>query len=408
MDEKSMKKSFSGLGLRFLIGTLIIYAVQIAVMGVVGMVKPEWLENTTINLILAVLPLYLIGMPVLIALVKQMPGEAPVKKSITPGQFVVALIMCYALMYCGNLVGTLITTVVGALKGSEVDNALMAYATESNMIVTFLYMVICAPILEEYIFRKLIVDRTLKYGQGVAIILSGLMFGLFHGNLNQFAYAMLLGMFLAFLYVKTGNLKITIGLHMCINFMGAVVSVLLLKAIHLDEYQEIVMNGGDAQAVMDFMMAYLPGWIGYMVYVLFILAVVITGIVLFIVFRKRFALDPGQIPKGQRFKTVICNPGMLCYCIFWIVMILIEMATAQLRNINVPLYRICLYFAFFRYLAIGRVVKCVEDERLRKLLKAAMWGMLVIIWIYQAYIQGNNAICPYTSEILHIGRETFF
>ena len=62
----------------------------------------------------------------------------------------------------------------------------MAYATESNMMVTFLYMVICAPILEEYIFRKLIVDRTVKYGQGVAIVLSGLMFGLFHGNLNQF------------------------------------------------------------------------------------------------------------------------------------------------------------------------------------------------------------------------------
>ena len=325
MDEKSMKKSFSGLGLRFLIGTLIIYAVQIAVVGVVGMVKPEWLENTTINLILAVLPLYLIGMPVLIALVKQMPGEAPVKKSITPGQFVVALIMCYALMYCGNLVGTLITTVVGALKGSEVDNALMAYATESNMIVTFLYMVICAPILEEYIFRKLIVDRTLKYGQGVAIILSGLMFGLFHGNLNQFAYAMLLGMFLAFLYVKTGNLKITIGLHMCINFMGAVVSVLLLKAIHLDEYQEIVMNGGDAQAVMDFMMAYLPGWIGYMVYVLFILAVLVTGIVLFIVYRKKLKLEPGQIAKGRRFKTVIGNPGMICYCVFWIAMIIIQM-----------------------------------------------------------------------------------
>ena len=132
-------------------------------------------------------------------------------------------------------------------------------------------------------------------------------------------------MFLAFLYVKTGNLKITIGLHMCINFMGAVVSVLLLKAIHLDEYQEIVMNGGDAQAIMDFMMQYLPGWIGYMIYVLFILAAVITGIVLFIVFRKRFAVEPGQIPKGQRFKTVICNPGMLCYCIFWIVMILLQM-----------------------------------------------------------------------------------
>ena len=226
MREKSMKKSFSSLGFRFLIGTLVTYAVQMGVMTIVGAVKPEWLQDTTISLILAVLPLYLVGMPVLIAVVKRMPGEAPAKKSITPGQFVLALIMCFALMYCGNLVGTLITTVVGALKGSAVDNALMTYATGSNMIVTFLYMVICAPILEEYIFRKLIVDRTVKYGQGVAVVLSGLMFGLFHGNLNQFAYAFLLGMFLAFLYVKTGELKVTIGLHMCINFMGSQCTVI--------------------------------------------------------------------------------------------------------------------------------------------------------------------------------------
>lgn len=198
----------------------------------------------------------------------------------------------------------------------------MTYATGSNMIVTFLYMVICAPILEEYIFRKLIVDRTVKYGQGVAVVLSGLMFGLFHGNLNQFAYAFLLGMFLAFLYVKTGELKVTLGLHMCINFMGAVVSVLLLKAIHLEEYQEVIMNGADSQAVMDYMMKYLPGWIGYMIYVLFILAVLVTGIVLFIVYRKKLKLEPGQIAKGRRFKTVIGNPGMICYCVFWIAMII--------------------------------------------------------------------------------------
>ena len=117
----------------------------------------------------------------------------------------------------------------------------------------------------------------------------------------------------------------TIGLHMCINFMGAVVSVLLLKAIHLEEYQEVVMDGADSQAFMDYMMKYLPGWIGYMIYVLFILAVLVTGIVLFIVYRKKLKVEPGQIAKGQRFKTVICNPGMICYCIFWILMILLQM-----------------------------------------------------------------------------------
>ena len=65
---------------------------------------------------------------------------------------------------------------------------------------------------------------------------------------------------------------------------------------------------GDAQAVMDFMMAYLPGWIGYMVYVLFILAVVITGIVLFIVFRKRFALDRDRSPKDRDLKQSSAIP----------------------------------------------------------------------------------------------------
>ena len=93
---------------------------------------------------------------------------------------------------------------------------------------------------------------------------------------------------------------------------------------------------------------------------------------------------------------------------FWIVMILMEMATAQLRNVNVPLYRICLYFAFFRYLAMGRVVKCIENDRLRRLVEAALAGMLVIIWVYQAVIQGNNAIYPYTSQALHIGAGTLF
>lgn len=93
---------------------------------------------------------------------------------------------------------------------------------------------------------------------------------------------------------------------------------------------------------------------------------------------------------------------------FWIIMILMEMATAQLRNVTVPLYRICLYFAFFRYLSIGRMAKCLEDDRLRRFVQAALAGMLVLIWIYQAVLQGNNAIYPYTSQFLHISAGTLF
>ena len=73
-------------------------------------------------------------------------------------------------------------------------------------------------------------------------MVSGLMFGLFHGNLNQFVYAFVLGLFLAFLYVKTGNLKITIALHMMINFVGGIVSSWLMRMIDLTEYEELMQK----------------------------------------------------------------------------------------------------------------------------------------------------------------------
>ena len=144
-----------------------------------------------------------------------------------------------------------------------------------------LYMVICAPIMEEFVFRKLIVDRTVRYGQGAAVIMSGLMFGLFHGNLNQFVYACSLGMFLAFLYVKTGNIKITIALHMMINFVGGVVSSGLLRMIDLDEYAR-AMAGGDMVSLMAYAQENLAGIMAYAAFGVFVMAMMIAGAVLLI------------------------------------------------------------------------------------------------------------------------------
>ena len=319
------RRQFSRIGLMFLVGTALIYGVQFGASAIANAINPDLLSSTSYALLIVMIPMYVIAMPIMALLIKRIPAVTLPKKHMTFGQWLIAFLMCYGAMYVSNYIGLILTQLISILKGSPVTNTMLEVATSSNLWVNLFIMVLCAPVAEELIFRKLLIDRLAQYGEGVAVLFSGLMFGLFHGNLNQFAYAMLLGMFLAFLYVKTGELKVTIGLHMCINFMGAVVSVLLLKAIHLEEYQEVIMNGADSQAVMDYMMKYLPGWIGYMIYVLFILAVLVTGIVLFIVYRKKLKLEPGQIAKGRRFKTVIGNPGMICYCIFWIAMIIIQM-----------------------------------------------------------------------------------
>lgn len=331
MEEslKVTKKHFSSLGGMFILGTIIIYAVQLIPAFLVKQLRPEWLEDGNIALSLSMVPMYLVGMPALIALVKRVPAETVEKKKMKWWQFLAAAVMCFGLMYASNLVGTVISTVIGLLKGSAVQNTLLGIVTSISLFFMILYLVICAPIMEEYVFRKLIVERTVKYGQGVAVVMSGLMFGLFHGNLNQFAYAFTLGCFLAFLYVKTGKLKITIAIHMMINLMGSVVSLKIVELIDLDRYMEIAMNGMDPNALMEYISENAVGWVLYMLLGLFVFGTILASLILFIVciVKKKIRLEQGQvtISKGKRFSTVILNLGMLAYCIFWIVMIVIQL-----------------------------------------------------------------------------------
>lgn len=329
-DElKAARKQFSMLGGMFILGIIVIYAVQLIPSIIVGVLRPEWLGNADASLLLSMVPMYLIGMPILILLVRIVPADRPTPRGIKAGSFAVAAVMCFAIIYVSNIIGNIITFIIGALKGSGVDNVIGDITEATSMWLVVILMVFCAPIIEEYVFRKLIVDRTVRYGEGVAIVVSGLMFGLFHGNLNQFVYAFTLGMFLAFLYVKTGNLKITIALHMMVNFMGGVVSKWMLETVDFEEYMRIISEGMDMGALTEYMTEHMGGLLAYMGYMIFVFGMMIAGVILLIInlSKRKFTLNQGfvVIPKGKRFKTVILNLGMIIYCIFWIVMIIIQL-----------------------------------------------------------------------------------
>ncbi|MCM1091813.1 MAG: CPBP family intramembrane metalloprotease [Muribaculum sp.] len=326
MEELAQtKKVFSRLGWCYIAGTATVYVVQIVVGYFVGVYKPEWASNMSISLILSSLVTYGCGMPLIVLLAQGMETQTIERHKMKWWQFIVALIMCYSLMYISNILGTIVTTAIGMVKGSQVDNNLVSYITSNSMLVNFVLMVVVAPIVEEYVFRKVIVDRTVKYGQGIAIVTSGLMFGLFHGNLNQFAYAVGLGAFFAFIYIKTGNLKITIGMHAIINFMGSTVAGLLLKMLDYDKL--LAMDPNDTDAMMGLFMENIGAWALFGLYALCLFVLVVIGVILFIVFFKRFKVEPGtvQIPKGKGFSVLILNPGMLTFCIVWLILIVLQL-----------------------------------------------------------------------------------
>ena len=102
---------------------------------------------------------------------------------------------------------------------------------------TIIYLaqaMIGAPIIEEFIFRKLLIDKIAPHGEGIAIITSAMLFGLMHGNLGQFFLAFFLGLLFAIVYTKTRNIKYTMGLHFMINTVASLPEIFILFNIDIE------------------------------------------------------------------------------------------------------------------------------------------------------------------------------
>lgn len=318
---KPYKKHFSSLGLMYFLGGLIIIGVQVAVSVLVIAFAPSLLDDPNLSLLISMLPTYAVGFPLTALLIHQVPCVQMKKHEMKPAHLLGAFAISYALMYVSNLAGQFFTNIIGIIKGSPVDDAIADLVSELNPMTAFFVMVLLAPVLEEWIFRKLLVDRTIRYGEGTAILLSGLMFGLFHGNLNQFVYTFLVGAFWAFIYIKTGHLRYTIILHMALNFMGSVGSLFFLDAI------SVLENGSSAMNGFHFLLGMLIPLAISILYLIAVFGLVISGIVLLITNWRRVRLIPAElfIPKEKRFSVIFLNAGMILYILFWVIQVILQL-----------------------------------------------------------------------------------
>ncbi|GAA0182120.1 hypothetical protein SH2C18_45530 [Clostridium sediminicola] len=84
---------------------------------------------------------------------------------------------------------------------------------------------IIAPIFEEIIMRGIILEGFLnKYKHRTAIILSALLFGLFHLNIPQFVNAFIMGIIFGIIYYKTRSLILCIVAHMVNNTFAIIIA----------------------------------------------------------------------------------------------------------------------------------------------------------------------------------------
>ncbi len=96
-------------------------------------------------------------------------------------------------------------------------------------------------VVEELVFRGWILGALRPFGEGRALLLSALIFGLAHGNLTQLPFALLLGLMLGYLFLTTGRLWPVMIVHALNNSLSVVLEY-VRTAIGLTENEWLVLQ----------------------------------------------------------------------------------------------------------------------------------------------------------------------
>lgn len=285
------KSCFSKLGWALFAMTLCPILIQL-LMGMVASVLSvlglDLLSNPWFLWAASSLPLYVVGVPIFLLLIRSVPTHAQPRSQLPASRLLVLLLICFPVTYLGNVIGSLLSA---ALSGGTAQNGIETYITDGGFLALFTTIIV-APVVEEFVFRKQLLDRCGRYGEKTAMVFSALAFGLFHMNFYQFFYAFGVGLILAYVYLRTRSLRYPVLIHMIINFLGSAVPLFMMS-----HGLEVYLLAAD-------------------------LGLAVAGLVVGVIHRKRFSLSsaPCELPREGRAKTVYGNAGFLVFTLFCAVM----------------------------------------------------------------------------------------
>lgn len=264
--------------------------------------------------------MYLIAIPAGIGVMCFIPRSAPEKHTLKFAEFIRFTLACYPLIVAGSLLGKILTVIF--TLGKSLLDPMQELMLENGSPLMYLTTIILAPVCEELLFRKFLIDGTVRYGEKAAILFSAVTFGLFHANLSQIFYAAAAGLVFAYVYVRTGKIRYTIFMHMIINAMGSLSSFILSRAVNVKELISAILNGGR----LELSSYAVPMLIAFSLSAV-LNAVIAVGVVMLVKTLKRLKFEHAEyeLQKGEIINTVYLNVGFIVFSAYCLIKTVINL-----------------------------------------------------------------------------------
>ncbi len=124
---------------------------------------------------------------------------------------------------------TLINAISMVFSKNVTGSSIFNIAERVPFLIGLLLVAVMPAVLEETVYRGVFYNEYSKSNPWKAALLSGLMFGIMHGNINQFCYAAVLGFVFALLIEATGSIVSTMLVHFWTNAASVVMLYLYPK-----------------------------------------------------------------------------------------------------------------------------------------------------------------------------------
>ena len=301
------RRRLSRIGIAFFAFFGTTFLIQILLSTAVSVLRPAWLEAPLYVWLQSILPMYCVAFPLFYLILRPLPrGEAD-GRPMRLCDLTVLFFIAFSVMYITNLIGTAINLLTDAIFGTSSSAGATELITASPLYLTVIFAVIIGPIVEEVMFRGILLRRLLPFGDRFAILVSALLFGLFHGNFAQFFYAFAIGLIFGAVACRTGRLVYTVILHIALNFMGSIPSTILLRRT-----EELGIGSMDEAALLENSEARLV-LILTAAYSLLLMAFVAVGLYLLARYLKRMKPRPTEypIPVGEGRYLLLSVGGAL-------------------------------------------------------------------------------------------------
>ncbi|WDV47310.1 type II CAAX endopeptidase family protein [Clostridiaceae bacterium M8S5] len=108
-----------------------------------------------------------------------------------------------------------------------------------ELLRAFLIVAVSAGLCEEILFRGFIMRAYEKLGKKIAILLSAIVFGMFHFNIYNLLGPIVLGIIFGYMTYRTGSILTSMVAHMVNNAFATTLSYIVLKYSNITKNTEI-------------------------------------------------------------------------------------------------------------------------------------------------------------------------